>query len=1067
MVQVGQSEIKKVTKIIHLADIHIRLYKRHQEYRTVFDNLYKSILEWKTANPDELACIVITGDLVHAKTDMSPEMVAMLSDLLLRLANFGYQVFVIPGNHDLNLANPHRLDSLTPVIDNIDDPNITYFKKSGIYRHHNVEFYVFSILDSPEEWPTLNSKFQIPATVDGTVEPSVKIGLFHGPVYSAKTDIGYTITSRNVEVEMFNGLDIVLLGDIHRYQVLNFYNPVIVYPGSLIQQNFGESLERHGWVEWDIESRTHAFHEIENDYGYVTVKVVGDSEFELPRKLPKNVRLRLFTEHLDSVGVKKVLSLIRKECNVIEVSVNKLGSTLGQGQNNSISTMDIHDVSYQNKLVQDYLEQNYPEISPEVLERVFDINKRLNSQIREEELPRNVHWKPIYLKFDNLFSYGTDNYVNFENMHGLYGVFSPNATGKTSAFDALCFALYDKTPRAFKGSHIMNTRENDCFCEFVFEVGSAQYKIVRKGSRRTNGEVKVDVEFYVSDGGSWKNLSGEDRRDTNAIIRSYVGDYDDFVLTNLSVQNNNALFIDKGQSERKDVLNQFMGLTVFDRLYDIASEESKEVAGTLRRFNKDDFTANLVTLQGEIETLTKDHNEWTEKVEYYRKKQDEVNGEIRELSLKKIPIKNVGDIKDLRIKKDKLQNDLRQKANDIVIYEKIKESEKSNLLGLSYDVPAMEKLIEDASEVVSKTKKTLQELSNKISVDEIRLAEYKKKVDWLSTYEYNPDCYYCVNNVFYKDAKEATRLMDELLPVLERSKTEKNVLEISIEAMSKTRRDIMNQHMERVTLDRSAKDAIEKAQHGIEKCQLQIQALQKDLDGCLADIDTYEKNVEAIQSNRKLDEELNRKLSILESFNEELKKAERRGTAVYGELEVRKSKKDDLMAKIREAEELESEYEAFEYYQLATSRNGVPYSIISQIIPDLQTSVNSILSQVVEFNVVLEVDGKNINGNIVYDETRKWPLELASGMEKFVTGLAIRVALMSVSSLPRSNFLIIDEGLGVLDSENLGSMFMLFNMLKNEFEFIILISHLDVVRDVADTLIEIRRDNGYSYLSVD
>jgi DNA repair exonuclease SbcCD ATPase subunit len=74
---------------------------------------------------------------------------------------------------------------------------------------------------------------------------------------------------------------------------------------------------------------------------------------------------------------------------------------------------------------------------------------------------------------------------------------------------------------------------------------------------------------------------------------------------------------------------------------------------------------------------------------------------------------------------------------------------------------------------------------------------------------------------------------------------------------------------------------------------------------------------------------------------------------------------------------------------------------------------------------------------------------------------------MSVSNLPKANFLVIDEGLGVLDSENLSSMFMMFNVLKTQFDFIILISHLDVVRDIADSLIEIKREDGFSYINVE
>ena len=82
------------------------------------------------------------------------------------------------------------------------------------------------------------------------------------------------------------------------------------------------------------------------------------------------------------------------------------------------------------------------------------------------------------------------------------------------------------------------------------------------------------------------------RSGTNAMIRDHVGSYEDFVLTTLSLQNNNAIFIDKSQSERKDLLAQFMGIDMFDQLHTTASEDIKEINALLilmkllRKFKK-------------------------------------------------------------------------------------------------------------------------------------------------------------------------------------------------------------------------------------------------------------------------------------------------------------------------------------------------------------------------------------------------------------------------------------------------------------------------------------------------
>ena len=61
-----------------------------------------------------------------------------------------------------------------------------------------------------------------------------------------------------------------LLGDIHKRQMLenNVY-----YPGSLIQQNFGEAQDNHGYTLWDLATGKHTHHELINENAQCTVYV--------------------------------------------------------------------------------------------------------------------------------------------------------------------------------------------------------------------------------------------------------------------------------------------------------------------------------------------------------------------------------------------------------------------------------------------------------------------------------------------------------------------------------------------------------------------------------------------------------------------------------------------------------------------------------------------------------------------------------------------------------------------------------------------------------------------------
>ena len=92
----------------------------------------------------------------------------------------------------------------------------------------------------------------------------------------------------------------------------------------------------------------------------------------------------------------------------------------------------------------------------------------------------------------------------------------------------------------------------------------------------------------------------------------------------------------------------------------------------------------------------------------------------------------------------------------------------------------------------------------------------------------------------------------------------------------------------------------------------------------------------------------------------------------------------------------------------------------------------------------------------------RWPIELTSGYERFVASLAMRVALTEISNLPKISALFVDEGFGTLDSENIVMMPTLFTVLKNYYDFILVVSHLDTIRDAVDKTIEITHEGGFA-----
>ena len=1051
-----------INKVYHLADLHIRNLQRHKEYRLVFKKFLKQVEKDNIQD----SVIYLGGDIAHAKTEMSPELVQEISWFLTECAKLR-ETILITGNHDCNLNNNHRLDVLTPIVDNLNNPRIHYLRDTGVYNIHNLTFVVYSILDDKENWPKGKD-----------VEGEHKIALFHGPVNKSETDIGYTVSSNSFTTDMFDGFDMVLMGDIHKRQILQAYEPenglpVISYCGSMIQQNHGEVLENHGYLLWDIPTRGYEEFDIHNDYGFLTIDVVNGQipqwvYDEVGTKLPKHPRLRLRFTNTEASDMKLRISELKKLFKVAEVTVTRT-DTMGQLKTNSKLNKNIvgnvKDETFQNSLIKDYLERQYLLESDE-LDKIAEINKELNTQIDDSDSMGNILWTPKEFKFSNMFSYGEDNKVRFDKAQGIIGIFAPNASGKSSLWDALSFCIYDKTSRTNSSKNILNNRKDKFYCKFHFEIDGISYfiertaKYVRKGTA-----VKVDVNFWKEDAGIITSLNGEQRRETNQNIEKYLGKFEDFVLTTLSLQGNNALFIDKSQSERKEILSQFIGVDIFDKLYQKASDENRDNATLIRKFKSDDFTQKLADIETNLKSNKLEYKLLEIEQESAKSKEEELNKEIIKLNGKIVKLNadsgvSVDELENrLKVLTDKQAELLNQKGS---LQERITQREELQVtleeILDQFDEEDLEIKIQELKE----SKEKLRTLESNIEKVKIKLESLYERKDHLNSHKYDEQCDICMENSqsireqkakvdsdikdgesyldeFNEDVSQLTLLIDSLTPFQD----EWNKYQEAKDKESKLDREL-SQLINNLSTTET------------EEIRLETQVgQQKQL------IEEYYKNEEQIKLNKEVRDELTIVRSNLDKIKQVVKKSNSDILSLNGKISALQNQKESIVERISEVKDLEEQSKLFDYYLNALSKDGVSYELIEKSLPMIEGEVNNILGQIVDFGMQLEIDGKNINAYLVYGDQR-WSLEMCSGMERFISGLAIRVALINVCNLPRPNFLVIDEGFGTLDSENLQSLFMLFTYLKTQFDFVMIISHIDSMRDVVDDLIEIKKIEGFS-----
>jgi len=259
-----------IKKVVHVSDIHIRNYQKHDQYREAFNKFIKDLRVLRKTYEFEEMRIVIAGDLFHQKITISNEQFVLSYNFLKECAKI-CPVVIIAGNHDLLENNNDRLDSITPVVKVLDNEHIKYYKESKCYEDDNVVWCVYSVFEHNAQPDILPIRKKLG-------NGKTYIGLFHAPVLGSKTDTGFNF-DHGVNLPYFDGCDIVMLGDIHKIQDFelkqvryedgkktNTVTP-IAYSGSMIQQNYGESIGNHGYLLWDIASKTYEQVNIESTYG--------------------------------------------------------------------------------------------------------------------------------------------------------------------------------------------------------------------------------------------------------------------------------------------------------------------------------------------------------------------------------------------------------------------------------------------------------------------------------------------------------------------------------------------------------------------------------------------------------------------------------------------------------------------------------------------------------------------------------------------------------------------------------------------------------------------------------
>jgi len=1033
-------------KFAHIADTHIRNLKYQKEYRVVFDKLYEILKK------EGVECIVHCGDIAHTKTQISPEFVELCSDFFRNLEAIA-PTYIILGNHDGNLKNSSRQDALTPIVEALNLPNLHLLKKSGeVDLENGFSLNVLSVFDE-DNW------------ADPLNEENVNIALYHGSIAGVETDTGWVMEYGDHAPEIFKNHDFAFLGDIHKTNQIVDVEGRVRYPGSTIQQNHGETNDK-GFLIWDIkdkESFTCKHHKLLNPKPFVTVELTKAGKISKKAVVPSGARLRIVSNNsLSLVKMRRAIEVAKHRFKPEAITfLNRAAGRRGDVSSlaESLKKENLRDITVQERLIARYL-KDY-EVPKKVLAKVYELNLKYNKIAEDkEEVTRNINWSLQDAKWDNLFNYGENNSIDFSKLNGTVGIFGKNYSGKSSVIDSILYTIFNSTSKnERKNLNIINQNKEYGSGNIKISIGDKVYTIVRNSEKyikkyqgNESLEAKTSIVFSCFDKVTREttSLNGLTRNETDKNIRKVFGSLDDFLTSSMSSQLDALSFLREGSTKRKEILAKFLDLEIFEKKFKFSKEDAADLRGAIKRLEGRDFKEEIQEARGfvndSVTQLQEQQSTCDDLKNTIAKIVEDMNEVIQKIESMPVDMVDIAHVLG--------QIDQKTKEHVLLTTDLLKDETE---LGKKIEVhDKVDKFLSefDIKDVMDK-KEIIIDLRDEIKTLEQELLRIEKKEELLEGIPCGNSFPHCK---FICDANKALLEKESKVDFLSGTSQElvslkPDEVEVHIEKYNQlcVRKSTLSERIVKLNLF-------------IERNKNTIENLKRDLQGLHAQREQYQENKEAIENLENFLAEKSKKEIDLELNQGRFDKCQESILNLYKVHGSYEEKLNNLVSLQEELEELRQEYSAYDLFMRCMHSNGIAYDVIKKRLPAINEEIAKVLANIVDFEVFFEDDGKRLNIFIKHPSFDPRPLEMGSGAEKTIAAMAIRLALLSVSSLPKGDIFILDEPGTALDAENMEGFIRILDVIKSYFKTVLLITHLDSLKDCVDTQITIDKLDGYAFI---
>jgi DNA repair exonuclease SbcCD ATPase subunit len=854
---------------------------------------------------------------------------------------------------------------------------------------------------------------------------------------------------------------------------------VCIYAGSTVQQNFGES-ELKGYLIWNIHDKDR--HTVEkrlfrSPRPFITVSITEDGQ--LPnRNVPRNARLRLVCEHnLPRARMSRLKDYAMSKWSPYSVQlVNK--STPVATTDDQAKSANVRDPNVFDEYLSDFLKTK--EIKGDVQERTMEIGREYFKKHVASDSSRNVTWKLSKMKWDYLFNYGKGNTLDFSKLNGLVGIFGKNYSGKSSIIDAALFGLFNTTSKGEKRNvHIINQNQERASCKLEIAIGDDVYEIARslekttgKSKGREVERAKTELDFTkLTYGTQAESKNGDTRNKTDENIQGTFGTIRDFMMTSFAAQNDSLGFVSEGSTKRKEILAKFLDLEIFDDMHKAVKKDSSEMRGKIKHLNSVDWEKKLKRalseyseILEEIAAKTDECDKSEARLNVLREEQSLINSQVEAASQKDIDI-------------DALNKALLEAQNSLLSNEEELSTLVDKLSSKSSQINDLEPTIASLQEQATRCEEQIQTFEmlkvelrkEQPQLDKLqrKVVNLQSKIDMLHDHEYDPDCSFCCNNEFVKKAEDAKV---QIVGAKEQVEDKKSIiLDLKMKCSLFDEDDLTSKIKEAMVAETTLSNLQSEVKNlslKIDSVKSKAEVLRHKIPSIQADISYYNENIEAYENLGSLRRDLKAINSTISLKERQCKKCQNDLLELMSEKGSTKRTIEEAREGIQKIKDAERDYIAYDLFVQATHPNGISYQVIKSMLSVINAEISSVLSSIVDFEVFFDDDGDSLEIYLKHPNYDPRPLSMGSGAEKTIASMAVRLALISVSSLPRSDFFILDEPATALDAEHMEGFVRLLQMIKAQFKTVLLITHLESLKDVVDKTIEIDKIDGYAQVKL-